>query len=120
MNVDYPANFQKFLKIFSLGRLSFLPNPFSLQRMGLSTLDSPKNFFENEFSGLFITTAGAMLFVWFFSLVVYGIAKILAKKIKKDTALRRLAKKNVKFFEWSGMLMVVIATYMELIFAALL
>lgn len=56
-NVQYPANLRDFLRIFSSGRLEFLSVPSQKFIPELydknNLIESPPNFFDNDFSGLF-------------------------------------------------------------------
>src|SRR5688500_11376520 len=122
-NVDFPDNLNEFFKIFSLGRLQFLPNPFANLNIkgSVQELKSPPKFYENNYTGLFIEKTGSMLFIWISSIGVYFSAKILL--CFKRALPQRIAQIAVfarDFYEWSGILRLFTSTYFELFLAAIL
>ena len=120
-NIDYPSNLRSFLRIFSMGRLEFLPNPlnFILEDLDEKRLYSPPNFYNNEFSGLFFHTGGSMILIWLLILIGYLIAQVLTSmKHCLSKPIARRAVKMKEFFEWSGFLRTWTSTYFEFMFAS--
>jgi len=120
MNVVYPQNFKDFLKIFAAGRLDFIPD--ILEAINEShMLESPKNFYEHEFSGFFLHSGGTMVLLWVFFVLVYLVSKLAVLFArKKNSVLNQFFRRSVEQFEWSGMIRMWTSTYLELLFAGLL
>ena len=107
IDVNYPANVQMFLKIFSLGSLSFLPNPLEWFVPDISHYDLPvpKRYNDYDFSGLFLDNAGNELLLLCLVFGLYLVSKATRKWIRRlPTSLRFGTNKTVEWFEWSGIL----------------
>jgi len=123
-NIEYPENLQRFLQIFSLGRLTFLREPSITIFSDLATekLPSPPNFYQNDFSGLFTQSASSFLLFLFVAFLIYGISKLLnhVLKIPGSTRLKRFLTKTINSYEWSGILRPLIQSYFDLMIASYL
>ena len=71
-NIDYPANLDHFLKTFTMVRLDFLPDAIQPEEDNSEDLlESPPRFYENEFSGLFLQSAGFLVAGWVAGIAAY-------------------------------------------------
>ena len=123
-NIEYPHNLNEFLRIFSLGRLTFFQQPFSnlVPINDVPSLPSPPKFYENGLTGYFLESASAFLLLWMISMMVYLPAKLM-KYLRLSTSggiLAKLADKVLDYYEWSGFLRLLLSSYFELMFACLL
>jgi len=123
INVNFPANVQIFLEIFSLGTLDFIPNPLEwfVHNIDEYSLPAPNRFQEYDVDALFLNNAGNELL--FLALVVgtYLASKIIKKWVRGlHTGLRKLTNKCVDWFEWSGILNSLITSYTDFVQAILL
>jgi len=119
LNINYPQNVKKFLGLFSIGRLNFLPNPLAgiSEKLQTETLPSPPKFFDNSFTGLFIDTSGSILSTFLVSFTIDLCAHISrCLKGKKNSLSDRI----IKFYHWSGYLRLWLSSYLELMFSTLL
>jgi len=117
INVQYPINLQAFFGLFTLGNLSFIPNPIGwfFPHIEDESLDAPEKFIENEVDGLFLQTAGNMLLTWFLVIVGYVVSKIFIKFTRNmPKILASSAAKTVEIFEWSGVIRTLITSYTQL------
>lgn len=89
LNVNYPKNLRRFLGLFSLGRLNFMPNPLSgvIQEVENESLPSPPRFYENSFTGLFVETSGSILSMMLMSLGIDLSAHVLKCCLMKHKKL---------------------------------
>ncbi len=83
LNFNYPTNLRAFLSLFSIGKFRFLPNIGKAFPQN-QYLFSPPNFYENEYRGFFLETAGSVIFLWTIALSVYGIL-VLSSRIKTSS-----------------------------------
>lgn len=60
LSIDYPIVLAEFLEIFRLGNLDFIPN-VAVNFIEFEEVKSPPKFMENEFTGLFLDSAGPIL-----------------------------------------------------------
>ena len=63
-NINHPYNLRVVLWIFSVGRLTVLPNIGNLHSLEEIHISAPRKFEENEYSGFLLRTCGPMLFLW--------------------------------------------------------
>jgi len=123
INVNYPANLQAFFGLFTLGNLSFIPNPIGwfFPNIDDESLDAPSKFIDNDVNGLFLQTAGNMLLTWFLVLFGYIVSKFFLRFTRNmPKLLNTAAAKTVEIFEWSGVLRTFITSYTQLSMAAFL
>ena len=123
INVQYPVNVQAFFSLFTLGNLSFVPNPIEwfFPDIGDIDLQAPEKFLENDVDGLFLQTAGNMLLTWFLVLVGYIVSKLVLRFLRNmPKLLNTAASKTVEIFEWSGVIRTLITSYIQLSLAAFL
>jgi len=123
INVQYPVNLQAFFGLFTLGNLSFIPNPIGwfFPNIENESLDAPYKFVENEVDGLFLQTAGNMLLMWFLVIVGYIASKLFLKFTRNmPKLLGTIAAKTVEIFEWSGVIRTLITSYTQISMTALL
>jgi len=123
IDVNYPANVQIFLEIFSMGSLGFIPNPLDwfVEDIDEYTLPVPGRYNEYDFSGLFLDNAGNELLLLAFVLAIYLVSKIAMRWLRKlPTSTRFLTNKTVGWFEWSGILKSLIASYTDMVQAIFL
>jgi len=108
-----------FFSLFSAGRLEFLPNPFSPMADDFEKeyLESPPKFFDNDFSGLFIHSAGNMLLIWILVAFCYLLITVLHNFTRKKLKFIQSLKQS---FEWSALLRTWVSTYFEIIIASIL
>ncbi len=78
LNINYPKNVRAFLSLFSIGKFRFLPNIGEVFPQN-QYLFSPPNFYENEYRGFFLETAGSVIFLWTITLSIHGILILLSK-----------------------------------------
>jgi len=111
-NIEYSSDLTKFLDLFKIGRLTFLPNPIklSLPNLDSNRLPSPKNFFDNDFSGLFLQSAGSMLFVIITSILTLVLTEIALIFFRNSKILGEIK----KFYVWSGLLRTWTVSYFDL------
>jgi len=117
IDVNYPANVQMFLKIFSLGSLTFLPNPLDwfVRDIDQYNLPVPKRYNDYNFSGLFLDNAGNEFLLLAFVFGLYLISKIMKKWVRKlPASIRFSTNKTVEWFEWSGILRSLITSYTDI------
>jgi len=117
IDVNYPANVQMFLEIFSLGSLSFIPNPLDwfVSDIEVYNLPVPKRYNDNSFSGLFLDNAGNELLVLFFVFVVFCACKMLKKWARRlPTSVRFASNKTIGWFQWSGIMESLITSYTDM------
>jgi len=123
INVNYPANVQAFFGLFTLGNLSFIPNPIGwfFPDIDDETLNAPYKFTDNDVNGLFLQTGGNMLLTWFLVIVGYIASKLFIRFTRNMPKLLGMAaSKTVEIFEWSGVLRTLITSYTQLSMASLL
>ena len=117
IDVNYPANVQMFLKIFSLGSLGFVPNPLEwfVKDIDAYNLPVPRRYNDYNFSGLFLDNAGNELLLLVFVFGFYLMSKVAKKWIRRlPTSIRLLTNKTVGWFEWSGILRSLITSYTDM------
>jgi len=117
IDVNYPANVQMFLKVFSLGSLSFLPNPLEwfVHNINDYNLVVPKRYNDYNFSGLYLDNAGNELLFLVLVLGVYFLCKAAKKWLRRlPTSIRFSTNKVVDWVEWSGILSSVITSYTDI------
>jgi len=117
IDVNYPANVQMFLKIFSMGSLTFLPNPLNwfVGDIDAYNLPVPPRYNDYNFSGLFLDNAGNELLLVALTFGLYFISKACRKWIRRlPTLLRLSTNKTVEWFEWSGILRSLITSYTDM------
>ena len=117
IDVNYPANVQMFLKIFSMGSLTFLPNPLNwfVGDIDAYDLPVPKRYNDYNFSGLFLDNAGNEILLVGLTFALYLISKACRKWIRRLPTLIRLStNKTVEWFEWSGILRSLITSYTDM------
>jgi len=123
INVEYPVNVQPFFQLFTMGNLSFIPNPIGwiFPDIDDESLDAPKKFLENDVNGLFFQTAGNMLLAWIVVSVGY-LASFLFLRYTRNMPklLTSISSKTVSIFEWSGVFRTLITSYTQLTMSALL
>jgi len=123
INVEYPANVRPFFKLFTMGNLSFIPNPMAwfFPEIEDESLDAPKRFLENDVNGLFLQTAGNLLLTWFLVLMGF-IGSVLFLKYTRNMPkiFNVISSKTVEIFQWSGVFRTLITSYTQLTIAALL
>ena len=117
IDVNYPANLQLFLEVFNLGSLPFIPNPLDwfVKDIDQYSLPSPARFNQFNLDGLFLNNAGNELL--FLSMVIgaYLASKIAKKWVRRlPLHVRTVANKTVEWFEWSGILSSLIASYTDM------
>ncbi len=61
-NIEFPNNLKSFLAIFSLGKLTFLPDMIDFQIVEDREGPSPRNFRENGYQGIFYMMQGEAYF----------------------------------------------------------
>ena len=123
INVEYPANVQAFFSLFTLGNLSFIPNPTTwfFPNIDNESLDAPAKFLENDVNGLFLQTAGNMLLTWFGVIAGYAVSKLFLKFTRNmPKLLTSGASKTITMVEWSGVYRTLITSYTQLVMAAFL
>ena len=121
-NVNYPNNVESILGVFKVGRFDFLPNPFKWYFDGLPKLESPPKFEENDIPGLFLYSAGPIVFIYILSILTYLFC-ILAAKTRTflfPKIMRSLALKIFPYFGFSGCLRLIISCYLDLMLCSLL
>jgi len=118
LNVNYPNSLRRFLGLFSIGRLNFMPNPLAgvASELENEVLPSPPRFFDNGFTGLFIETSGSILSMILASILIDIAAHVLKCLVKN----KKLLDSVINFYEWSGLLRMWLSSYLELMFATLL
>jgi len=117
IDVNFPANVQMFLEIFSLGSLSFIPNPLDwfVKDIDVYTLPVPKRYNDNSFSGLFLDNAGNELLMLFFVFVIYCICKMAKKWLRRlPTSIRFATEKTIGWFQWSGIMESLVTSYTDI------
>ena len=117
IDVNYPANVQMFLKIFSMGSLSFIPNPMEwfVQDIDAYNLPVPKRYNDYNFSGLFLDNSGNELLLIALTLGLYMASKACRKWLRRvPTTIRFSTNKTVEWFEWSGILRSLITSYTDI------
>jgi len=117
IDVNYPANVQMFLKIFSLGSLTFIPNPLDwfVHNIDAYNLPVPKRYNDYNFSGLFLDNAGNELLVLSMVFILYSVSKMMKKWLRRlPTSARFLTNKTVEWFEWSGILDFLVTSYTDI------
>jgi len=117
IDVNYPANVQVFLKVFSLGSLGFLPNPLEwfVKDIDAYDLPVPKRYNDYNFSGLFLGNAGNEMLLLVLVFALYLISKATRKWIRRSpTSIRLATNKTVEWFEWSGILRSLITSYTDI------
>ena len=123
INTEYPINLQKFLEIFSMGRLDFLPNPIEKITPNIEDelLPSPPKFDENDMNSLFLWNAGSMLLIWGIALISYGLAYLMLRYLRRlPSQILKLLSWIRENFEWSGAIRTWITSYMDLSISAFL
>jgi len=123
INVEYPANVEPFLKLFTMGNLIFIPNPIGwfFSNIDNESLDAPQRFLDNDVDGLFFQTAGNMLLLWFVVFVSYLTSFLFLRYTRNmPRILNVIAIKIVEIFEWSGVFRTLITSYTQLTMTALL
>jgi len=117
IDVNYPANVQIFLKIFSLGSLGFLPNPLEwfVKDIDNYNLAVPPRYNDYNFSGLFLDNAGNELLLLALVFWLYLFSKASKKWLRRlPTSIRLFTNKTVGWFEWSGILRFLITSYTDI------
>jgi len=117
IDVNYPANVQLFLKVFSMGSLTFLPNPLNwfVGDIDAYDLPVPKRYNDYNFSGLFLNNAGNELLLVGLTFGLYLVSKACRKWIRRlPTFARFSTNKTVEWFEWSGILRSLITSYTDM------
>jgi len=117
IDVNYPANVQMFLKIFSMGSLSFIPNPMEwfVHNINDYDLPVPKRYNDYSFSGLFLNNSGNELLLIALTFGGYWISKACRKWLRRvPTTIRFSTNKTVEWFEWSGILRSLITSYTDI------
>ena len=123
INVVYPPNLESFFKIFSMGRLEFLPDLPEIVFGNLTQYeqDAPPKFLDNGLNGFFMGTAGNMIFVWFVTVILYLIVMLIQKFAKiLPHNINTLFRKIKTEFEWGIVIRVYISSYIELAIPAFL
>jgi len=113
-NVQYPANVKAFLEICNLGTFDFAPSLFDNIQF---SLPAPPHFFQNGYSGFFLSTAGSALTIWIGVLALTGLVvllqKILSGRISgKLNIVKKLLLDQMKQL-WES-------SFIEMLYAALL
>jgi len=106
-----------FLKIFSMGSLTFLPNPLNwfVGDIDAYDLPVPKRYNDYNFSGLFLDNAGNEILLVALAFGIYLISKACRKWIRRlPNSIRLLTNKTVGWFEWSGILRSLITSYTDM------
>jgi len=120
-NVKYPLNLQRFFEIFSLGRLTFLPSFDGFFPSDQPKLKSPPNFYDNDFTGFLLGTAGSMFLLILVNLLIYAACKILFQfQNRLPSLMKGLIIKGINYYEWSVLIRIWISAYFELTMASLL
>jgi len=117
IDVNFPANVQMFLKIFSMGSLSFIPNPLEwfVKDIDVYNLPVPKRYNDNSFSGLFLDNAGNELLVLSFVFIIFCICKMMRKWLRRlPISLRFASNKAIGWFQWSGIMESLITSYTDM------
>ena len=83
-------------------------------------MESEDKFEENEVDALLLWNMGGMLLVYLGVVLIYVTIILIAKYGKKLGILQDLCKKIRKTLEWSGIIRIWIASYLELTIAGLL
>jgi len=123
INVQYPANVQAFFGLFTMGNLSFIPNPMTwfFPNIDNESLDAPSKFLENDVDGLFLQGGGNELLMWFVVIMGYILSKLFLTYTRNmPRLLSGSAAKTVSMFEWSGVLRTLITSYTQLAMMAFL
>lgn len=117
IDVNYPANVQMFLKIFSLGSLDFLPNPLEwfVADIEKYELNVPPRYNDYNFNGLFLENSGNELLLLALVFGLYLVSKGAKKWLRRlPNSLRLFTNKTVGWFEWSGILRSLITSYTDM------
>jgi len=92
LNIQYPRNLDVFLKLFKVGTMKFIPNPFAwiIDDYKSETVECPFRFMVNGFDGLFLKNTGQ--FILFF--LILGIIHVISMMlISMEGSVSRMAKK---------------------------
>ena len=118
-NVAYPNNVQRILKLFSIARLSFIPNifPSGWLEQEKYQLESPPKFAENELTGFFLQNGGSILTLWV-SLSFAYLAFFLAQYALGPES--KIIKKLKPYFSKSTLFKLLTGTQLELLLAGVL
>lgn len=123
INVNYPGNVQMFLKIFSIGALDFIPNPLQwfVHDIDDYSLPAPKRFQEYDVDALFLNNGGNELLFLTSVIGTYLGAKMIKKWIRSvPLNVRNLTNNMVGWFEWSGIISSLTASYTDFVLAIFL
>jgi hypothetical protein len=90
-NVNYPENVEAILNSFAIAQLNFIPNPLYWIMKKIPDLQSPRNFYRANFTGLFANSAGSCIFLLLGMLLVYLVGVIFGKSTNFSSALKRFS-----------------------------
>ena len=80
LNFKYPASFETALGFLDIGKLDFIPNPFSWFISGYKSdgVEAPIQFLKRKLTGLFLKNSGHFLFIFVASGIIH-LASIICK-----------------------------------------
>lgn len=123
INVTYPVNVEIFLELFQVASLDFIPNPIEkiLSDVEKNSVPVPGKYEVHEIEGLFLINSCPILMTWGVYFVFYLFAIIAKKCIPGDSnTLHKYISKVVEWYQWSGLLGILIAAYPDIVQSAFL